>query len=154
MPGQSRYRSVPPDELRPIRPAEGTVRHIVRQGDRLDHLAATYYGDPPAWWRICDANPEPSPLALLGDGPHLTTFLPLAVPAGTDLAPLLRALAADPGVRLAVPVEGGVEVVHNVLVTAVPAVAAAVRAAGFTPGPPQDRGPVGSAIVIPPAGGA
>jgi hypothetical protein len=30
--------------------------HVVRQGDRLDNLAATYLGDPEQFWRLCDAN--------------------------------------------------------------------------------------------------
>jgi len=26
-------------------------------GDRLDYIAAIYYGDPKLWWEILDANP-------------------------------------------------------------------------------------------------
>jgi phage tail protein X len=32
--------------------------HQIREGDRIDLLAAQYYGDVTLWWRICDANPE------------------------------------------------------------------------------------------------
>lgn len=32
------------------------VSHAVVQGERLDHLAARYLGDPTQFWRICDAN--------------------------------------------------------------------------------------------------
>jgi hypothetical protein len=32
------------------------VSHSVVQGERLDHLAARYLGDPTQFWRICDAN--------------------------------------------------------------------------------------------------
>ena len=32
------------------------VSHAVSQGERLDHLAARYFGDPTQFWRICDAN--------------------------------------------------------------------------------------------------
>lgn len=32
------------------------VSHAVVQGERLDHLAARYLGDPGQFWRICDAN--------------------------------------------------------------------------------------------------
>jgi hypothetical protein len=32
------------------------VSHAVVQGERLDHLAARYFGDPTQFWRICDAN--------------------------------------------------------------------------------------------------
>jgi nucleoid-associated protein YgaU len=30
--------------------------HTVRQGERLDTLAAQFLGDPTQFWRICDAN--------------------------------------------------------------------------------------------------
>jgi hypothetical protein len=30
--------------------------HRVRQGERLDHLAAAQFGDPEQFWRLCDAN--------------------------------------------------------------------------------------------------
>lgn len=30
--------------------------HTVMRGERLDHLAAHYFGDPELFWRICDAN--------------------------------------------------------------------------------------------------
>jgi hypothetical protein len=30
--------------------------HAVVQGDRLDNLAAKYFGDPELFWRVCDAN--------------------------------------------------------------------------------------------------
>jgi hypothetical protein len=32
------------------------VSHAVSQSERLDHLAARYFGDPTQFWRICDAN--------------------------------------------------------------------------------------------------
>jgi hypothetical protein len=32
------------------------VSHAIAQGERLDHLAARYLGDPTQFWRICDAN--------------------------------------------------------------------------------------------------
>jgi len=32
------------------------VSHSIVQGERLDHLAARYLGDPTQFWRICDAN--------------------------------------------------------------------------------------------------
>jgi hypothetical protein len=30
--------------------------HRMRQGQRLDHLAAQYLGEPTAFWRICEQN--------------------------------------------------------------------------------------------------
>ena len=40
------------------RPEEQTllVEHAVREGERLDHIAARYLGDPAQFWRVCDAN--------------------------------------------------------------------------------------------------
>jgi hypothetical protein len=32
------------------------AEHVVAQGDRLDLVTATYYGDPTQFWRITDAN--------------------------------------------------------------------------------------------------
>ena len=33
------------------------VTYPVREGDRLDLLAATALGDSTGWWRVADANP-------------------------------------------------------------------------------------------------
>lgn len=30
--------------------------HRARQGERLDHLAAGYLGDPAGFWRLCEQN--------------------------------------------------------------------------------------------------
>lgn len=40
------------------------VEHMVKGGDRVDMLAARYFGDPELYWRVCDANMEDDPLAL------------------------------------------------------------------------------------------
>jgi hypothetical protein len=32
------------------------VRHMVRQGDRIDNITARYLTDPTLFWRICDFN--------------------------------------------------------------------------------------------------
>jgi len=32
------------------------VSHAVQQGERLDHLAARYLGDPRQFWLVCDGN--------------------------------------------------------------------------------------------------
>ncbi len=46
-----RRRFVPPAE------SFATLQeHRVVEGERLDHLAAQYLGDPLQFWKICDAN--------------------------------------------------------------------------------------------------
>jgi nucleoid-associated protein YgaU len=44
------------------------VTYIVKEGDRLDLLAYTYYGDPTKFWLICDANQAMFPTDLLVPG--------------------------------------------------------------------------------------
>ena len=46
-----RRRFVPPPEH-----FATLQEHRVIEGERLDHLAAAYLGDPQQFWRICDAN--------------------------------------------------------------------------------------------------
>jgi nucleoid-associated protein YgaU len=47
----------------------GLVEYVVREGDRLDSIAALFFGDPKKYWLILDANPdELDPLALLTVG--------------------------------------------------------------------------------------
>ena len=38
--------------------------HLLKQGQRLDHLAASYLNDPAGFWRICYANEILLPEAL------------------------------------------------------------------------------------------
>ncbi|QSJ19377.1 LysM peptidoglycan-binding domain-containing protein [Nostoc sp. UHCC 0702] len=40
------------------------TEHTVKEGDRLDNIAAQYLGDPEQFWRICDANRAMSPNQL------------------------------------------------------------------------------------------
>ena len=48
-----------------IPPAERMLgEHLRRQGQRLDHLAARYLGDPLAYWRIAELNDAMTPDAL------------------------------------------------------------------------------------------
>jgi hypothetical protein len=59
--------------------------HNIRQGDRLDLIAAKYLGDPLIFWLLCDANGaiEPSDLvATVGKVLHITT--PLGVPGAPN----------------------------------------------------------------------
>jgi nucleoid-associated protein YgaU len=57
------------------------ARHIVRQGDRLDLIAAKYLGDPLLFWLICDANGAIDPFALVETpGTSLNITTPQGVP--------------------------------------------------------------------------
>ena len=38
--------------------------HLMKQGQRLDHLSYQYLKDAPGWWRICEANETMLPEAL------------------------------------------------------------------------------------------
>jgi hypothetical protein len=31
-------------------------QHVVKEGERLDNIAAEYIGDPEKFWQLCDAN--------------------------------------------------------------------------------------------------
>ena len=44
------------------------VTYTVREGDRLDLLAATALDDSTGWWRIADTNPQSDPLATTEPG--------------------------------------------------------------------------------------
>jgi hypothetical protein len=50
--------------------------HTVQPGERLDHLAARYAGDPAQFWRLCDATVALRPAELEVPG----TRLPIAAP--------------------------------------------------------------------------
>lgn len=58
-------------------------RVTVRDGDRLDNIAAVQFGDARWWWRIADANRALEPAALTGTdalGRSLRITLPEGVP--------------------------------------------------------------------------
>ena len=59
--------------------------HVVRSGERLDHLAALYLGDPEQFWRIADANGAIAPEELTDEpGDIVRITLPADVPAMTE----------------------------------------------------------------------
>lgn len=59
--------------------------HRVVQGDRLDTLAATYLGDPEAFWQLCDANGALRPEELLElPGRRLRITLPAGIRGADD----------------------------------------------------------------------
>jgi len=50
------------------------------RGERLDHIAAHYFGDPELFWRICDANRAMRPEELTEtEGRRLLITLPEGV---------------------------------------------------------------------------
>lgn len=63
---ESRYADTPPftsqlargTRPRAVETLPGIVEHRLTRQDRLDRLAAQYYGDPRKWWLILDANPS------------------------------------------------------------------------------------------------
>ncbi|HPT36965.1 MAG TPA: hypothetical protein PLZ44_01605 [Methanothrix sp.] len=57
-----RRRFLPQGRLQPLL---ATVK--IREGDRLDVLAAKTLGDPEQFWRICDANDAMNPFQLLSE---------------------------------------------------------------------------------------
>jgi nucleoid-associated protein YgaU len=60
-------------------------QYTVRQGDRLDLIAAKYLGDPLMAWLICDANGAIRPRDLVATpGRVLAITTPQGVPGGTS----------------------------------------------------------------------
>jgi nucleoid-associated protein YgaU len=54
---------------RDIPATPGVLEHVVMDGERLDQLAARFYGDATRSWLLLDANPEElNPFALLRPG--------------------------------------------------------------------------------------
>ncbi len=55
--------------------------HTVSQGERLDHLAQTFYGDAELFWRVADANRAMDPEDLtVPPGRSLRITLPEGIP--------------------------------------------------------------------------
>jgi hypothetical protein len=173
----SRYRTPPhvtgPDahgritlavDARPLPSAHGTYHHILSDGDRIDAVAAKYYGDPLAWWQISDANPETlSPWTLFGVEPLVTATL-TAVPADTRSKPeplwtaLLTELGALPGVENVTveddePLRSGgphrLRITYNRLTRTEP-LSQLLATAGFTVLDSAVSTRAGKAVVIPP----
>ena len=173
----SRYRADPavagPDargritlahDSRALPAVTGTFRHVLADGDRVDQLADRYYGDPLAWWQICDANPDfLSPWAMLGQEPVITAGFTIT-PTGdgtwealwNDLFQALTALpgvervtvadSADPGDR---PRGRRILVTYNPLTQPAP-LNRVITETGFTIDEATLTTRVGKQIVIPP----
>ncbi len=67
-----------------IPPAESLMAiniHLVKEGDRLDNIAANYIGDPEQFWQIADANNAIKPEELTDEpGRQLRITLPQGIP--------------------------------------------------------------------------
>jgi nucleoid-associated protein YgaU len=59
----------------------GVLEHVVVGGERLDQLAARFYGDPTRYWLLLDANPDVlNPFALLESGRRIRVPADRAAP--------------------------------------------------------------------------
>ena len=59
--------------------------HTVTEGERLDHIAAKYFGDPETFWRLCDANGAVRPNELLEPvGRSVRITLPENIPGASN----------------------------------------------------------------------
>lgn len=54
--------------------------HAVREGERLDQIAARYFDDARLWWRLADANRARVPALACWPGRRLALALPPGVP--------------------------------------------------------------------------
>lgn len=60
------------------------AKYTVKQGDRLDLIAAKYLGDPLIFWLICDANGAIRPAQLVEtQGSTLNITMPRGIPGGS-----------------------------------------------------------------------
>jgi len=74
-----RRRFIPsPDGSTPIQ------EHTVKQGDRLDNLAAQFLGDAELFWRLCDANGAMRPEELEKPATVLRIALPQGLPGSQN----------------------------------------------------------------------
>jgi hypothetical protein len=101
-PPESRYHGIPVRTLvgvdgvtvaylaRRLVPAPGRFAtlavHRVREGERLDLLAARLIGDPEQFWALCDANGAIWPEELERPEARVRQTLPVDVPAPEDRA--------------------------------------------------------------------
>ena len=73
-------RFVPPPERFAL-----LQKHTIKEGDRLDLLAARYIGDPERYWQLCDANGVIRPAELIENpGRSIRITLPEGIPGAAD----------------------------------------------------------------------
>ena len=59
--------------------------HTVTEGERPDHIASQYLGDPERYWQLCDANHLLQPGELTAQpGQSIRITLPEGIPANTN----------------------------------------------------------------------
>ena len=97
----SRYRNVPVSTMekengdtiaflnrRFVPPAESFFllkEHTVSEGERVDHIANEYLGDPERFWQICDANNVIDPDELIENaGNKIRITLPEGIPGNQN----------------------------------------------------------------------
>jgi len=86
--GQSIAYLAPRIVPQPGAPNFATVaQHVVRQGDRLDLIAAKYLGDPLMFWLVCDANGAIDPSELVET---LGRVVKITTPQGVPGVPSAR----------------------------------------------------------------
>jgi nucleoid-associated protein YgaU len=74
-----RRRFIPsPDQSTPMQ------AHTVKQGERLDNLAAQFLGDAELYWRLCDANSAMRPEELEQPGIALRVALTQGLPGSSN----------------------------------------------------------------------
>jgi len=159
-------KSVP---LRITPKTSGSFRHTLTEGDRLDHLAGTYYQTPQKWWLIADANPEfLSPLELMGEGAFQTVRVDILNgnaphPPWSELIHRLTALAGIEDVQVnetfespspspsreTVTAEATVVILYNRLTLKENELITVITDAGFCPGQPHRAERTGKKIIIP-----
>ena len=61
--------------------------HVVRRGERLDHIAFAEFGDAEQWWRIADAHRYTRLDDLTVAGRRLRITLPVGLPRGGLVPP-------------------------------------------------------------------
>ncbi len=73
-------RYLRPALLHPREDITIAIHHRVKDSDRIDSLAAQYFGEATTWWMLAAASPRPHPDAVMGEPGD-----PLAVPViGTE----------------------------------------------------------------------
>ena len=65
------------------------AEHVRVDNERLDHVAAAYFGDPERFWQLCDANNAMDPAELVRvPGTILRITLPEGIPGSSpSIAP-------------------------------------------------------------------